>query len=95
MKENGYCESFNGSLRDELHNGEISYSLAGAQILIEAWRRHYNMVRPHSWLGYRSPAPKAVPSPVPLSCSSSLHLRPALAMEALTINVDDPVRAGQ
>ncbi len=40
--ENGYCESFNGSLRDELLNGEIFYSLAEARILIEAWRRHYN-----------------------------------------------------
>jgi transposase InsO family protein len=58
--ENGYCESFNGSLRDELLNGEIFYSLAEAQILIEAWRRHYNTVRPHSSLGYRLPAPEAV-----------------------------------
>ncbi|MEW6150333.1 MAG: IS3 family transposase, partial [Pseudomonadota bacterium] len=61
--ENGYCESFNGSLRDELLNGEIFYSLAEARILIEAWRRHYNTVRPHSSLGYRPPAPEAVPSP--------------------------------
>ena len=62
--ENGYCESFNGSLRNELLNGEIFYSLAEARILIEAWRRHYNTVRPHSSLGYRPPAPEAVPSPV-------------------------------
>ena len=40
--EKGYCESFNGSLRDELLDGEIFYSLAEARILIEAWRRHYN-----------------------------------------------------
>ncbi|MGQ3290540.1 IS3 family transposase [Sphingopyxis sp.] len=80
--ENGYCESFNGSLRDELLNGEIFYSLAEAQILIEAWRRHYNTVRPHSALGYRPPAPEAVPSPVSPSGSASLHLRPTLAMEA-------------
>ncbi|WP_286750857.1 integrase core domain-containing protein, partial [Sphingopyxis sp. SCN 67-31] len=80
--ENGYCESFNGSLRDELLNGEIFYSLAEAQILIEAWRRHYNTVRPHSSLGYRPPAPEAVPSPVSPSGSASLHLRPTLAMEA-------------
>jgi len=51
--ENGYCESFNGSMRDELLNGEIFYSLAEAKILIEAWRRHYNTIRPHSSLGYR------------------------------------------
>ena len=80
--ENGYCESFNGSLRDELLNGEIFYSLTEAQILIEAWRRHYNTVRPHSSLGYRPPAPEAVPSPVSPSGSASLHLRPTLAMEA-------------
>lgn len=54
--ENGYCESFNSKLRDELLNGEIFYSLAEAQVLIEAWRRHYNTVRPHSSLGYRPPA---------------------------------------
>ncbi|HEY1125562.1 MAG TPA: IS3 family transposase, partial [Sphingobium sp.] len=73
--ENGYCESFNGSLRDELLNGEIFYSLAEARILIEAWRRHYNTVRPHSSLGYRPPAPEAVPSPVSPAGSASLHLR--------------------
>ena len=46
--ENGYNESFNGKLRDELLNGEIFYSLAEARYLIERWRRHYNQVRPHS-----------------------------------------------
>ena len=46
--ENGYVESFNGKLRDELLNGEIFYSLREAQILIENWRRHYNTIRPHS-----------------------------------------------
>jgi len=80
--ENGYNESFNGSLRDELLNREIFYSLAEAKILIEARRRHYNTIRPHSSLGYRPPAPEAVPSPGPPSGSATLHLRPALAMEA-------------
>jgi putative transposase len=55
--ENGYCESFNGKLRDELLNGEIFYSLKEARIVIERWRRHYNHQRPHSSLGYRPPAP--------------------------------------
>ncbi|KAF0206326.1 MAG: hypothetical protein FD172_3964, partial [Methylocystaceae bacterium] len=55
--ENGYCESFNSKLRDELLNGEIFYSLKEARIIIESWRRHYNEVRPHSSLGYRPPAP--------------------------------------
>ena len=79
--ENGYNESFNGSLRDELLNGEIFYTLAEARVLIEAWRRHYNTVRPHSSLGYRPPAPEAATPPLPASGSASLHLRPAMAAE--------------
>lgn len=58
--ENGYNESFNGKLRDELLNREIFYSLKEAQVLIELWRRHYNEVRPHSSLGYRPPAPRVI-----------------------------------
>ena len=80
--ENGYCESFNGSMRDELLNGEIFYTLAEARILIEAWRRHYNTVRPHSSLGYRPPAPETATPPWPPSGSASLHLRPTMAPEA-------------
>ncbi len=55
--ENGYIESFNGKLRDELLNQEIFYTLSEAKVLIEQWRVHYNTVRPHSALGYRPPAP--------------------------------------
>ena len=58
--ENGYCESFNSKLRDELLNGEIFYSLAEARVVIEVWRVHYNTARPHSSLGYRPPAPEAI-----------------------------------
>ena len=58
--ENGYCESFNCKLRDELLNGEMFFSLAEAQVMIEAWRRHFNTIRPHSSLGYRPPAPEAI-----------------------------------
>lgn len=61
--ENGYCESFNSKLRDELLNGEIFYSLAEARIVIEGWRQHYNTKRPHSSLGYRPPVPAVVPWP--------------------------------
>jgi transposase InsO family protein len=65
--ENGYCESFNGKLRDELLNGEIFYSLKEAQVVIEQWRKHYNTIRPHSSLGYRPPAPQtSSPFPLPL-----------------------------
>ena len=60
--ENGYCESFNGRMTDELLNGEIFYSLREAQIIIEIWRKHYNTKRPHSALGYRPPAPEAIVS---------------------------------
>jgi len=56
--ESGFCESFNGKLRDELLNGETFYSLEEARVLIEQWRRHYNTVRPRSSLGYRPPAPR-------------------------------------
>ena len=58
--ENGYVESFNGKLTDELLNGEIFYTLNEAQTLIERWRVHFNTKRPHSSLGYRPPAPEAV-----------------------------------
>ena len=61
--ENGYVESFNGKLRDELLNGEIFYTLAEAKIVIEQWRRHYNTVRPHSSLGYKPPAPEVLSWP--------------------------------
>ena len=58
--ENGYNESFNGKLRDELLNREIFYNLKEAKVLIENWRKEYNSVRPHSSLGYRPPAPEVV-----------------------------------
>ena len=57
--ENGYVESFNGKLRDELLNVEVFETLKEAQVLVERWRRAYNQRRPHSALGYRPPAPEA------------------------------------
>lgn len=69
--ENGYSESFNGKLRDELLDREIFYTLQEARILIEWWRQDYNGVRPHSALGYRPPAPEErafptlAPQPLP------------------------------
>ena len=69
--ENGFIESFNARLRDELLDGEIFYSLREAQVVIESWRRHCNAVRPHASLGYRAPAPEVV---VP---AISTLLRPA------------------
>ena len=58
--ENGYCESCNSKLRDELLNGELFHSLAEARIVIERCRQHYNTQRPHSSLGYKPPAPQAL-----------------------------------
>ena len=73
--ENGYVESFNGKLRDELLDREIFYTLTEAKILIERWRRQYNTVRPHSALGYRPPAPEAI-RPAP---PNDLIMSPALS----------------
>ena len=67
--ENGYIESFNGKLRDELLDRELFYTLAEAQILTERWRHEYNHLRCHSALGYRPPAPEAI-APLPLRLSS-------------------------
>ena len=58
--ENGYIESFNGKLRDELLNREVFTTLPEAKILVEEWRREYNCIRPHSSLGYRPPTPEAI-----------------------------------
>jgi transposase InsO family protein len=83
--ENGYCESFNSKLRDELLNGEIFYTLEEARIIIESWRRHYNEIRPHSSLGYKPPAPEAFIPPRPAAQlqsappgARSLDLQPVL-----------------
>ena len=82
--ENGYIESFNARLRDELLNGEIFYTLKEAQVLIESWRRHYNAIRPHGSLGYRSPAPETIvlpswpPGPPTLRWPPSLAEKPSM-----------------
>ena len=68
--ENGYCESFNARLRDELLNGGIFCSLKEEQIVIEEWRKHYNTARPHSALGYRPPAPETI---VPMDRRLAMH----------------------
>ena len=87
--ENGFVESFNARLRDELLNGEIFYSLAEARVIIENWRKHFNAVRPHGSLGYRAPAPEvfmstlagAWPAPRRASAPPAKHqLAPERAM---------------
>ena len=74
--ENGYIESFNGKLRDELLNREIFTTLTEAKVLIENWRKEYNGIRPHSSLGYKPPAPEAM-----------LTLDHNLLVEKLTLEV--------
>ena len=82
--ENGYIESFNARLRDELLNGEIFYTLKEAQVLIESWWCHYNAIRPHSSLGYRPPAPETIvlpswpPGSATLRRTASLAEKPAM-----------------
>jgi putative transposase len=78
--ENGYIESFNARLRDELLNGEIFYTLREAQIIIESWRRHYNAVRPHASLAYKPPAPEVFVA--------------AFAAAKLTLRLDHSMKAG-
>ena len=59
-RQNGYVESFNARLRDELLDGEIFYTLREAKIVIDSWRRHYNAIRPHASLGYRGLHPRSL-----------------------------------
>ena len=80
--ENGYIESFNGKLRDELLNGEIFDTVLEARVLTERWRQEYNHVRPHSALGYRPPAPAAIRSWP--SGSAPPHLQARTVPAALT-----------
>ena len=75
--ENGYNESLNGTLRDQLLNGEIFYTLREAKVLLERWRCHYNQVRPHSSLGDRPPAPEATLPGGPGSATLRLDLQAA------------------
>jgi putative transposase len=79
--ENGYVESFNGKLRDEVLNREIFYSLKEAQVVIEQWRNEYNTIRPHSSLNYRPPAPSTIAEPATEraaveACSAALRSPP-------------------
>ena len=58
--ENGYCESFNGKMRDEFLNGELFGNLHEARVLTKTWLDYYNKIRPHSSLGYKPPAPQVI-----------------------------------
>ena len=84
--ENGFVESFNARLRDELLDGEIFYSLREAQVIIESWRNHYNTVRPHKSIGYKAPAPGVHLS----SISAGLAAQPRPAPPALLTVASGP-----
>ena len=77
--ENGYCESFNSKLRDEVLNVELFTTLREAQVLIERWRRHYNAIRPHSSLNYHPPAPETILPPASVLAYASLRPAQTLA----------------
>ena len=81
--ENGYIESFNARLRDELLNGEIFYSLEEVRCVTGWWRDHYNRLRPHSSLGYQPPTPETINMPAWPLGSAALRLPPRLASEAI------------
>lgn len=66
--ENGYIESFNSKLRDELLNGEIFDTILEAKVITENWRKHYNQLVPQSSLGYRPPARESI---LPIQCLKS------------------------
>jgi transposase InsO family protein len=83
--ENSYIESFNGKMRYELLDREIFYSLKEVEILIEQWRIEYNTVRPHSALGYHSPAPLAVIELTPQFQSLGPSLRVVYILEGRSV----------
>jgi putative transposase len=85
--ENGYIESFNARLRDELLDGKIFYSLQEARTVIESWRRHYNTIRPHASLGYKPPAPEVfVPALGPWPAALRRVAPPATLAQRPTLN---------
>jgi putative transposase len=85
--ENGFIESFNARLRDELLDGEIFYSLAEARIVVESWRRHYNAKRPHASLGYKPPAPEVfIPAFAARAAAQSRPAAPPALADSPTLN---------
>jgi len=95
--ENGFIESFNARLRDELLNGEIFYSLKEAKIMIESWQIHYNTLRPQGSLGYKPPALEVfVPAMTARAAQQPQPaLPPALAPGHRFINIPTgPLRGG-
>ena len=85
--ENGFIESFNARLRDELLDGEIFYSLAEARIVVESWRRHNNAKRPHASLGYKPPTPEVfLPAFAARAAAQSRPAAPPALADSPTLN---------
>ena len=80
--EDGYSESFDGRLRDELRDSEIFRRLAEANVLTKPWRQHNNAVSAHSSLGYRPPAPETASAPLASSGFDALHQQTTITREA-------------
>ena len=80
-RENGYVESFNGKVRDELLRGGDLLHAPGGEGAVEMWRKHYNTVRPHSSLGYRPPAPETIAAGPPSASLRSARQRGAEVLE--------------
>ena len=76
--QNGFCESFNGRMRDELLNESLFFGLDHARIRIAAWADDYNLRRPHSALGYIPPAAYAAK----LTTAAQSRAKPAEALTA-------------
>lgn len=86
--QNGTGESFNGKFRDECLSLEWFRSRAEAKVVIEGWRKHYNAVRPHSSLGYLTPAEFVAEE---IAASGT----PAIRGHSLTLKLARRIRAGQ
>jgi putative transposase len=97
--QNGVGESFNGKFRDECLSLEWFRSRAEAKVVIETWRRHYNEVRPHSSLGYLTPAAFAVRLATSAPCDATgrdaaVHGASAPRPVALPPRLGQPEQAG-
>ena len=89
--QNGYVESFNGRMRDELLNESLFFGLDHARAAIADWVADFNTARPHSSLGYQTPAAYAE---VLTATGSSAALRNGSAPNGVTETVEAPLAAG-
>ena len=89
--ENGYVESFNGRLRDELLNRELFLSVPEARYVLDEWREDYNHGRPHGSLDWRTPAAYAASL---ANTNRFSHRTWHRNREGVTLKAERPVRSG-